>query len=204
MGLDYGFKKEDSLGFDIDSLVNYQKEFVCEEIEVCSNSSVKSYMSYKSITSRSSKQYKYIQEFMDVDSKTGLLINSDNFIGVALGSYFGDIGSRYYFTLDSGIVLPIIKIEEKADEHVYNGCSHRSDSSVIEFVIDTGIARQFFGEAKNGYILQGNFNNYSLFKGDIVKIEKVKEEVNPDYIEHYSKTSMDDINYNPYQYASGY
>lgn len=167
--------------FSLDDLADYQKTYMSEEIEVCSTSSVKTYMSYRLITSTTSAQYRYISGYMTVDLETGLLIDEDGFIGVALGSYFGEIGSRYYITLDTGVVLPVVKIESKADEHTHNGCSASSDGSVIEFVIDTDIASSYFGTATNGYILSGNFNNYDIFNGSIIAIEKVTNILIPQF-----------------------
>ncbi|MEG0393636.1 MAG: hypothetical protein RR568_03145 [Anaerorhabdus sp.] len=165
-----GFKSEE---FTIENLDQYNKEFKTEEIEVCSTSSTKTYMPYTTITATGSKQYKYIQEHMTVDATTGMLYDEDGFIGAALGYSFCEIGSRYYFTLDSGIVLPIVKVDAKASQDAPNGCSHAADASVIEFVIDAGIATEYFGAGPTGLVKQGNFNNDSRFKGSIEKIEKV-------------------------------
>lgn len=156
-------------------LYDYQKEYIGEDIEVCSSSSTKTYMSYKAITDTSSTQYRYIEENMSVDPVTGLLVDEEGFIGVALGSYFGDIGTRYYITLDTGIVLPVVKVEAKSDKHTNNGCAQSVDGSVIEFVIDVDIASSYFGISSNGYVLSGNFNNFDLFSGEIIAIEKVTD-----------------------------
>lgn len=158
-------------------------EFETEEIPSCSSSSTKTYMDYRKITSKGSTQYKYIQDYMTVDEETGLLLDEDGFIGVALGSYYGSIGDRYYITLDSGVILPVVKIEEKANAETDNGCYHYSDNSVIEFVIDTDIAAEYFGRAGNNLIRSGNFNNDDNFKGKITKVEKVTgEKIDPDEI----------------------
>lgn len=143
-------------------------------IDVCSSSSSKTYMDYKAITNTSSKQYKFIKDFMYVDQTNGLLrYNSDNeFIGVALGSYFGGIGSMYRITLENENVLNVIKIDEKADNHTNYGCEQKWDKSVIEFVIDSQYAKPVFG-GSNGYVANGNFNNIEQFKGKIIKIERV-------------------------------
>ncbi|MDO4701079.1 hypothetical protein EII25_00995 [Erysipelotrichaceae bacterium OH741_COT-311] len=163
-------------GFTLKTEEEYVKEFESSQVDMCSTSSTKSYMSYKSITSRGSRQYKYIQEYMTVDEETGLLYDEDGFIGVALGSAFGSIGTRYYFTLDTGKILPVVKVEEKSDNDTEGGCYHLSDNSVIELVIDREIAIEYFGLGKNGLILSGNFNNYEGFKGAIKKIELVSDQ----------------------------
>ena len=144
-----------------------EEEIVLQEIPVCHPSAVKSYMDYRMITARSSKQWRYIHESGNITIKDGFLWE-DDFIGVALGSYFGPIGSKYSFHLDTGIVLHVVKVEAKADIHTNNGCEQRWDTSVIEFVIDS----QAFTKEANGYVNHGNFNNSPQFRGNIVAIYK--------------------------------
>lgn len=136
-------------------------------IEVCSSSSVKSYMDYKTL-SKNSNQYKLIEDKMKIID--GLLYDEYGFIGVALGSYFGELGSRYVFTLDTGIELKVIKLDEKDDKHTYNGCEHKKDKSVLEFVVDDLTNKFYIGE--DGLIADGNFNNLPQFNGNIIKITK--------------------------------
>lgn len=190
--------------FDINDLYDYQKEFKSVEIGVCSSSSTKTYMDYRATTARASRQYQFMHNEMTVDETTGFLYDEDGFIGVALGSYYGEIGDRYYFTLDSGIVLPLVKCEEKADEDTdESGCYHLSDSSVMEFVIDKDYALNYFGRLSNDYVLNGNYNNYSLFNGSIVKVEKVLDEKNENYVT-YSSESVTPVNNDIFNYGSGY
>lgn len=182
-----GFSKQK---FDIDNFDKYEKEFVAEEIDGCFNIAAKTYMPYQAITNINSKQYKHIKNHMTIDSTTGMLYDEDGFIGVALASKFGAIGDRYYFTLEDGKVLPLVKIDEKADDTT-NGCT-AFDGHLIEFVIDPSISGEYFGQ-KNGYVNNGNFNNDDRFKGVVVKFEKVTdkklEKNDVIYID-----SMEDIN----------
>lgn len=139
-------------------------------IAPCSTSSVKTYMDYRAITNTSSKQYKYIKKNMFPEN--GLLLDKDGYIGVALGSWWGKIGTKWIIRLDTGIELKVVKVEEKSNQHVNGGCQHKKDGSVIEFVIDkTTIPSNWWG--KNGYVLNGNFNNNRLFKGKIVEVAKI-------------------------------
>ena len=138
------------------------------EIEPCSTSSVKSYMDYRTITSKTSDQYKFIQANMEV--RNGLLFDQEGYIGVALGTWFGEIGTRWVFELSSGEVLYTVKVEHKDDKHTINGCEHKNDRSVIEFVVDT--ETNMFEIGSNGLILNGNFNNHELFNGTIEKVRK--------------------------------
>lgn len=153
--------------------IQFTSAYATEELQPCSSSSVKTYMSYKSITNKQSTQYKFIQGNLEVDEETGLLMDSDGFIAVALGSYFGEIGTRYLIQLESGQILKLIKAEQKSDNDTISGCKHESDNSVIEFLVDKKIAGSYFGISKNGLILSGNFNNHEDFKGRIVKIDQI-------------------------------
>lgn len=137
----------------------------------CSEGVNKSYMSYKMITDTTSNQYRYIKDHMTVNEK-GFLVDSDNRIGIALGSYFGAIGSKFDIELENGTVLRVVKIEAKDDSHTNNGCEQKWDKSVIEFVIDVNQAEKHFGTASNGYINQGNYNNVDEFNGAIKTIYK--------------------------------
>lgn len=171
-----GFTPEE---FSIENLDEYEKEYIAEEVPACSYSSVKTYMPISTITSKSSRQYKFIEEHMTVDETTGLTYDEEGFIGVALGSVFGAIGTRYYITLDTGIILPVVKIDAKSDSHTIDGCYHANDKSVIEFVINRSLAEEFFGVGGNGLIRNGNLNNDERLKGRIEKVELVTDEKVP-------------------------
>ena len=176
-GFSYFHEEENSYVFDLDELYDYQKAYCSEELNVCSSNTAKTYMDYRMTTVVSSRQYQFIHHKLTVDKKTGFLYDNEGFIAVALGSFYGEIGDRYYFTLESGIVLPLVKAEEKADVDTdRSGCYHTSDGSVIEFVIDADIAKSYFSTYSNGLVLDGNYNNYSLFSGSFVKVEKVLDE----------------------------
>ena len=161
--------------FSLSKLKNYKKEFKSVSIGACSTSSTKTYEDYRLITSVGSAQYQYIHNHCTVDEETGFLIDEEGFMGVAMGYSFGEIGSRYYIELDTGITIPVVKVDAKASEHAPNGCSASSDASVIEFVIDTDKAIAYFGGA-NGLASSGNFNNYKYLKGSIRDIEQVLDE----------------------------
>lgn len=155
----------------------YETVYETVEIETrenlkCADGVAKTYMNYKMITAKSSNQYKYIQEYMSVNEK-GFLVDKDNRVGIALGSYFGAIGNKFDIELENGTVLKVVKVEAKDDSHTFNGCEQRWDKSVIEFVIDTDVASEYYGVASNGYINQGNYNNLNEFKGAIKSIYKV-------------------------------
>lgn len=151
----------------------YPRRLPYESIPLCGTSELKTYMDYRTITDETSNQYSYIRQHMLIDRHTGLLYDGDGFIGVALGYSFGAIGTRYYFLLDSGITLPVVKIEEKDPKDAPNGCTVDVNGSVLEFVIDADRAADYFGTASNNLVLQGNFNNDPRFAGSIFEIDRV-------------------------------
>lgn len=143
-------------------------------VPILSDSAVKTYMDYKMITDTSSPQHQFIYNSGEVYiADDGFIRTLDNqYIGVALGSYFGDIGTRYVFTLDTGVELKIIKIEEKADIHTCdNNYMQKYDGSIIEFVVDSN--KMNYARGENSLLYNGNFNNNEWLKGNIIKIEKV-------------------------------
>ena len=160
-------------GINVKKFANYRKMLGAEEIEVCASSSGKTYEDYRMITDETSNQYKPIKSKLKVDKKTGFLYDKDGFLAVALGYQFGPVGTRYYFTLDTGIVLPLIKTDEKDPKDASDGCAVDINGTVIEFVIDADAALKHFGTITNGLVLDGNYNNSPDFAGSIVKIERI-------------------------------
>lgn len=191
--------------FDIDGIPSYEKTYITEDYDLCGDGSVKTYMDYRFITSVSSKQYQYIYNHMTVDPESGFLYDEDGFIGAALGRYFGDIGSKYYFTLENGVILPIVKIESKADiDTDDSNCFNPNDTSVIEFVIDVDKAKEYFGSLGTNLVLSGNYGNFSTYKGSIVKVEKVTDEKLNAKETKYSLSSNKTEDLNIFYYGSGY
>lgn len=142
------------------------------QMSLCSSNSTKSYMDYRKITNRASAQYQLIHNSGKIHvGDDGLLYSDDGFIGVALGSYFGEIGDKFKFVLSNGQELNVIKIDEKADQHTINRCYHAVDGSVIEFVVHKEKAHAKFGGA-NGHPGGGNFNNIPQFSGSIKAVYK--------------------------------
>ena len=151
---------------------------ICEEIVVepvavppSDLTSVKTYMDYRKITKTDSAQYKLIHSDSIMVDDRGFLITEDGYIGVALGTYFGPIGSKFIFTFEDGHQLKLIKVEVKSDAHT---CSHNildGSGAAIEFVIDSKTAWMRAHRGANGLIFNGNFNAY--FNGKIKTVHKV-------------------------------
>lgn len=95
---------------------------------------IKSYMSYKNITSKSSDQYKLQQ--MAYTGTYGIRQVNGRFC-VAVGSaYTTQIGQYIDFVLEDGTIIPCILGDCKADEHTDSRNILTSDGSLAEFVVD--------------------------------------------------------------------
>lgn len=157
----------------VQNIVEIAEEKQGEDVPVCSSNSTKTYMDADAITDTTSQQWRLLQTMYP--NEKGIYQTEDGYLGVALGSTYGEIGSTYIVTLENGKKLPIIKVDEKADVDTINGCYQKYDGSVMEFVIDSEKAAAYYGISDNGYILSGNFNNHSEYKGSIIKMQKIKK-----------------------------
>lgn len=127
-------------------------------------------MSYKAITNKSSAQYKFIHSDKIKVCSDGLLRDKDGYIGVAFGSYYQDkIGDRFIVTFEDGKKQKFVAVDQKADKDTINCANHKTDGSMIEFVIDISKAKKTYKTA----ICMGNFDYADDFSGNIIKIEKV-------------------------------
>ena len=99
------------------------------------------------------------------------LLYCGEYVSVALGSRFGNTGDKFIITLDTGESFKAIKGDEKADKDTANHCHHLSDGSLVEFIIDTNLARQSYPDC----IRDGSFNSCDKFKGNIIKIAKIHQ-----------------------------
>lgn len=118
-------------------------------------------MDFRTITDSNSKQYEIVQESA---VKNGLLYYN-GYLCVALGSYYGEIGTVYRITLDSGQQFTAVKAEEKSDRHTVNGCYVPGNENIIEFIIDSG-------SMPIAVLRSGDISSIPEFSGSIVKIEK--------------------------------
>lgn len=109
------------------------------------DSSFKTYMDYRTITSQSSDQYKYIDRwgwsdydgFMRCDGERDLGIESDYYL-IAMGSYYGsEIGSKYRITTDTGNVFYGCLADQKDDRDTNYTHQWSYNNDVVEFIVDT-------------------------------------------------------------------
>lgn len=101
-----------------------------------SNDSFKSYMDYRKITVKTSPHYK-LQQIAYTDPATGIRMIDGRYC-MAVGSYYTTkIGTKIDAVLTTGVVIPGILADCKADIHTDKE-THRQNpnGSVIEFVVD--------------------------------------------------------------------
>lgn len=150
-------------------------KIVRKEVSVCgisvTDTSTKSYESGNIQWDPSSSQFTLMNNMQP--NAQGIYQTDDEYLGVALGSVYGSIGTRYEIVLSSGKTMKVIKADEKDDVDTINGCYHKSDGSMLEFIIDPMKAADFFGIFENGFILGGNFNNYYMYRGNIESMSKI-------------------------------
>lgn len=118
------------------------RDFVSEspahyvDCEVPSNNTIKSYMDYRRITLKSSKQYR-LQESLAYTDENGLRMVNGRYC-IAVGSYYTTtIGQYIDVELENGQVIRAILADCKADRHTDSTNRINPNGSVIEFVVDT-------------------------------------------------------------------
>lgn len=106
------------------------------EYDVPANSGFKTWMSYKTITSKSSPQY-ILQHTRAYTGDYGIR-QVDGRYCVALGSYFTtEIGTIFDLVLENGTIIPCILADQKADIHTdVNNIMTLGSGCVSEFVVD--------------------------------------------------------------------
>lgn len=129
------------------------------------HTSFKSYMDYRMITNTKSIQYKMIRQ--GFKAKKGLMYKGD-YVAIALGSRYGTYGDRFRITLDTGETFKAIKVDEKDINDVVDNCHHKSDGSLVEFVVD----KYSLKSGNNLAYKMGDISYIKGFKGKIAKIER--------------------------------
>ena len=131
------------------------------------NTSFKTYMDYRTITSKASRQYQMQQQAY---TENGFRKLEGRYM-VAMGSYYGYCGDKFNITLDTGQTIPVIIGDSKADHHTDSLHMYRPMKSgygnVVEFIVDgktiDPIARKM-----------GDVSHVSAeLQGGVAKIEKL-------------------------------
>lgn len=130
--------------------------------------SPKTYMDYRAITSKASEQYK-LQQSEDVyTDENGYRRLGDKFM-VALGSYYGQVGTELTIGLDNGSEFEVILSDIKANIHTDDkNQKHLVDKSVLEFIVDQKKLEEIV--RKMGDCSYSKSNN---FNGSIVSINEI-------------------------------
>lgn len=105
------------------------------DCDVPSNNTIKSYMDYRLITLKSSRQYE-LQKSLAYTNEQGLRMVNGRYC-IALGSYYTTtIGQYVDVELENGKIICGILADCKADKDTDSTNRIHSDGSVVEFVID--------------------------------------------------------------------
>lgn len=99
----------------------------------------KSYMDYRTITDKTSLQYKLQNEYAYTD-ESGIRMVGDRYC-IALGSYFTtDIGQYVDLILGNGTIIPCILADQKDDAHTDDMNAVTIDSDCVsEFIVDSNV-----------------------------------------------------------------
>ena len=126
--------------------------------------SFKTYMDYKKITNKSSRQW-HLQQLAYTDS-AGFRKFNDSYL-VAVGTYYADkVGKEFRVTLDSGIVFHAMVGDIKQDIHTdANNQYVTANGNILEFIVDIDKLDKLTKKL-------GNASNSGL-EGSIIKIEEV-------------------------------
>lgn len=126
--------------------------------DVCSVSTFKSYMDFRTITNHSSTQWK-LQQVATTEPNYGMRMIDNKYIMVAMSAQYGPVGTKYLISFDSGKSINAIVGEQKQEP------CQASDSSMIEFIIDVAITPK-------SILRSGNFND--VFQGSITSIMAIE------------------------------
>lgn len=111
------------------------EEFPCMSY-LTPNNTIKSFMDYKYITSKQSKQYK-LQENYAYTGNYGIRQVNGRYC-IAIGSYFTtEIGTYIDLVLENGETIPCILADCKDDKDTDENNIITHDGSLAEFVVDT-------------------------------------------------------------------
>ncbi|MGN0667226.1 MAG: hypothetical protein ACI4KF_11965 [Huintestinicola sp.] len=144
----------------------------CESLPVPDvDTCFKTYMDYRTITDKSSVQYRLQQEAY-TDSMGIRRIDGD--VCVALGTaYAEECGRRFEITLDTGEKFTAITADIKADSHTDPTNRYvelwEGSGDMVEFVVDT--------EKLDKHVrLMGSIGEYEQYSGNVVSIIDLETE----------------------------
>ena len=105
-----------------------------EDMDTPSDNSFKSYMSYRCITDKSSKQYKFQQK--SETGKYGIRVRNDRFC-IAVGSYYTTkIGTKIDLVMKNGSIIECVLGDCKDDGDTDKSNRQNPNGSIVEFIVD--------------------------------------------------------------------
>ncbi len=138
-----------------------------EDMDTPSDNSFKSYMSYRCITDKSSKQYKFQQKCET--GKYGIRVRNDRFC-IAVGSYYTTkIGTKIDLVMKNGSIIECVLGDCKDDGDTDKSNRQNPNGSIVEFIVD-------MNELDNMASKMGDLSYCSKeFEGEIKYIRVYKE-----------------------------
>lgn len=129
------------------------------------NKGIKTYMSYKAITSPSSTQYAMQQDAWT--DENGFRRYGDYYM-VALGTFYAkSCGETFLITLDSGISFKVITGDIKADKDTDSLHQHRN-GNIVEFIVDSNVIPRMCR-------VMGDMSYTNNFSGKIAAIDRIAD-----------------------------
>lgn len=136
------------------------------KMEVPKHNNFKSYMGYRSITCKASKQYKLQQKAKT--GKYGIRTIKGRYL-IALGTYYTkNVGDKFDIKLSDGTILKCMIGDIKSDRHTDSKRQKQKyDGSIIEFITDPSKMPSYVKRA-------GSYTACEKFSGSIKEIRKLK------------------------------
>lgn len=126
-----------------------------------SNSACKPWMDYRAVTDTASTQWAIISQAVHRDDG---LLEVDGCILVALGSYWGPVGTTYRATI-GGRTVYLMKGDAKRDQHTYGGYGYEGQNGhLIEVIVDTDYLDEMAG-------IMGDCDYLEALAGEVTELE---------------------------------
>lgn len=128
-----------------------------------SNSANKPWMDYRSVTDTASAQWAIISQAVHRDDG---LLEVDGCILVALGSYWGPVGTTYRAVI-GGRTVYLMKGDAKQDQHTYGGYGYEGQNGhLIEAIVDTDYLDEMAG-------IMGDCDFLEALRGEVTELEVI-------------------------------
>lgn len=153
----------------IHHIVEIEKEPVLTEVELPKpHRDFISMMDYQKVTNKTSKQYGYIL-LSELEEFSGLMTYQGRYM-VAMGSFYGALGTKYDVLLTNGEIIRVVVTERKDDKHTDEKNQYQKwDGSILEFVINKEVMSKQLGN----HIVRGG-NVFNIIGGYPKRIWRVE------------------------------